>query len=53
MSKRHFNAVMARTELFLKDLGRALNAAEDWASLVSLKGRFQLSSPAEMQSFAL
>ena len=53
MAKRHFNAVMARAERFLKDVGRALNAAEDWAGLASLKGRFQLSSPAEMQSFAL
>lgn len=53
MSKRRLNAGIALDELFLKDLGRALNAAEDWAGLVSLKGRFQLSSPAEGQSFAL
>ncbi len=38
MSKRHLNAGMARTELFLKDVGRALNAAEDWAGPAFQRG---------------
>lgn len=38
MSKRHLNVGMARTELFLKDVGRALNAAEDWAGPAFQRG---------------